>query len=77
MFFETGSTGSAGMAVVTFGTGTATTRTFKIKATYYQCSSTSRCTPYNDTIFESFTCFFHVKGPLHAVCNTSRAPLAR
>ncbi len=42
VFFETGSTGSAGMAVVTFGTGTATTRTFKIKATYYQCSSTSR-----------------------------------
>ncbi len=42
VFFETGSTGSAGTAVVTFGTGTATTRTFKIKATYYQCSSLNK-----------------------------------
>ncbi len=41
VFFETGSTGNAGTAVFTFGTATAT-RTFKVKATYYQCSSRNK-----------------------------------
>ena len=57
MFLETGTTGTAGMAQFTFGTAT-TTRTYKIKVTYYRCDSLNRLGSKNTASGEcSWFCF--------------------
>ena len=41
VFLETGASGSAGSVEFTFGSA-ASTRTYKVKVTYYQCDSQNK-----------------------------------
>eukprot|EP00094_Tigriopus_californicus_P013726 TCALIF_13282-PA protein Name:"Protein of unknown function" AED:0.22 eAED:0.30 QI:0/0.88/0.7/1/0.77/0.9/10/0/349 len=67
MFLETGSTGGAGSIDITYGSATST-RTFKVKVTFYQCDSLNKapadCVQYFTGVSGTFQSYNYQGGQL-------------